>query len=87
MLIDTLDALSVTNRESLLARKITRQLIANWRLGHGLPNPMQVTDLAAITGRDAAALQAAVVILRTPINRRLAFEQALKSAQKLMLAA
>jgi hypothetical protein len=70
MFTETLTALSHEQKTELYRRRVTPQLLSDWKHGRRLPTEVQVADLADVTGAPWETLQREIAVMRAPVHRR-----------------
>ncbi len=70
MFADVITRLSHDQKTELYRRRVTPQLLSDWKNGRRLPTEVQVVDLADVTHSDWIELQKEVTVLRAPEERR-----------------
>jgi hypothetical protein len=70
MFADVITRLNHDQKTELYRRRVTPQLLSDWKNGRRLPTEVQVADLADVTHADWVELQKEVTVLRAPEDRR-----------------
>ena len=70
MFADLIQRLDHTQKTELFRRKISPQLLSDWKHARRLPTEVQVADLADVTHTDWITLQKEVTVMRAPEDRR-----------------
>ena len=70
MFAELIAALSHDQKTELYRRRVTPQLLSDWKHGRRLPTEVQVADLADISGMPWEDLQREIAVLRAPVHRR-----------------
>ncbi len=70
MFADVITRLNHDQKTELYRRKVTPQLLSDWKNGRRLPTEVQVADLADVTHADWVELQKEVTVMRAPQDRR-----------------
>jgi len=70
MFADVITRLSHDQKTELYRRRVTPQLLSDWKNGRRLPTEVQVADLADVTHADWVELQKEVTVMRAPEDRR-----------------
>lgn len=70
MFADVITRLNHDQKTELYRRKVTPQLLSDWKNGRRLPTEVQVADLADVTHADWVELQKEVTVMRAPEDRR-----------------